>query len=112
MLREISLSGAPSITHYEVLEALHESSYLKFELETGRTHQIRVHCQAIGHPLWKDSLYGNPLLEKSIEGKLPNSGQALHAHYVSFCHPISKKTIEVFCNPPEPFKKLLEILRK
>lgn len=112
MSRETSSSGAHSVTHYEVLEALHESSYMKFKLETGRTHQIRVHCQAMGHPLWNDSLYGNPLLEESIETKLPNYGQALHAHHVYFCHPISNKIIDVYCNPPEAFKNLLELLRK
>jgi 23S rRNA pseudouridine1911/1915/1917 synthase len=63
MLRHVSLSGDRSVTHFETLELLNNASYLKFRLETGRTHQIRVHCQAIGHPLIGDSLY--PHLDNS-----------------------------------------------
>lgn len=57
MLRHVSLSGDRSVTHFETLELLNNASFLKFRLETGRTHQIRVHCQAIGHPLMGDTLY-------------------------------------------------------
>lgn len=57
MLRHISPSGDKSVTHFETLETLKHTSLLKFRLETGRTHQIRVHCQAIGHPLLGDTLY-------------------------------------------------------
>ncbi len=63
MLRHVTASGDPSITHFETLELLNNSSVLKFRLETGRTHQIRVHCQAIGHPLVGDTLY--PYLDKA-----------------------------------------------
>ncbi|NLL04485.1 MAG: RluA family pseudouridine synthase [Clostridiaceae bacterium] len=57
MLRQVSPSGDKSVTHFETLEILKQFSFLKFRLETGRTHQIRVHCQAIGHPLLGDTLY-------------------------------------------------------
>ncbi len=57
MLRHVSPSGDRSVTHFETVELLNNSSLLKFRLETGRTHQIRVHCQAIGHPLVGDTLY-------------------------------------------------------
>lgn len=63
MLRHISPSGDKSITHFETIEVLSNASFLKFRLETGRTHQIRVHCQAIGHPLLGDTLY--PYLDVS-----------------------------------------------
>lgn len=63
MLRHVSLSGDRSVTHFETLEVLNNTSLLKFRLETGRTHQIRVHCQAIGHPLIGDTLY--PFLDIS-----------------------------------------------
>lgn len=68
MLRHVSPSGDPSVTHFETLELLNNASLLKFRLETGRTHQIRVHCQAIGHPLVGDTLY--PYLNSPQEGEI------------------------------------------
>lgn len=105
MLRHISPSGQPSVTHFEVIEQLKNASYLKFILETGRTHQIRVHCLATGHPLIGDTLYSD------IES--PNiSRQALHSRKVSFIHPLSNKNLELHAPIPKDILQLLNALRK
>lgn len=70
MLRHVSPSGDKSVTHFETIEVLKNASLLKFHLETGRTHQIRVHCQAIGHPLLGDTLY--PYLDISQTPNISN----------------------------------------
>ncbi len=112
--RHIAPSGMPSVTHYSVLEILNNSSLLRFKLETGRTHQIRVHCQAIGHPIVGDSLYshilpdtGFPCLPAGVADR-----QALHSCKVCFVHPFSKKSMELTAPLPDDIKNLLEILRK
>ena len=87
--REVNINGQPCITHYKVLKEYKNLSLIECMLETGRTHQIRVHFSYIGHPLLGDSLYGNP--SNLI------SGQALHSYKISFIHPILKKEIS-FCN--------------
>jgi len=105
MLRQISPSGAPSLTRYNVIEYLDNASLLEFLLETGRTHQIRVHCQAIGHPILGDSLYGNN--ETDIIKR-----QALHSFLISFRHPLNGETYQFKSDFPEDIKHALEILRK
>lgn len=104
MLRHISPSGDKSITHYEVLETLNNSAFLKFNLETGRTHQIRVHCHAIGHPLIGDTLYSD-IKTELIER------QALHSLKVSFYHPHDRKLFELTAPIPEDIEDLLTQLR-
>lgn len=105
MQRHISPSGSRSITHYEVLEYLDNATYLKFYLETGRTHQIRVHCQAAGHPLLGDTLYSDRPSE------LINR-QALHSNSVSFLHPLTGVRVRLLAPIPCDMETLLEILRK
>lgn len=83
--RTVHPSGQPAITHYKVLERLPGHTHLSFELETGRTHQIRVHMQYIGHPLCSDPLYGHP--SPWI------SRLALHADEMTFVHPRSGKEV-------------------
>lgn len=92
-------SGQRSITHYNVIKSFDNMSLVHFVLETGRTHQIRVHSKYIGHPILGDTLYGN--------GSNLINRQALHAYKVSFIHPISKKKMIIEADIPEDIKKLL-----
>ncbi len=94
-----------AVTHFEVLEHLNNASYVACDLETGRTHQIRVHMQYIGHPIMGDPLY----LNKNAYN-LP--GQALHAERISFDHPVTGERMEFTAEPPKYFVELLDKLRK
>lgn len=98
--RCVSESGQPSITHYEVLKEFNNYSFIKCTLETGRTHQIRVHMSAIGHPLIGDSLYG------SISDFIDR--QALHCYRLCFLHPVNKKLMDFCGGIPLDFKKIEE----
>ena len=94
-----------AVTHFEVLEHLNNASYVACDLETGRTHQIRVHMQYIGHPIIGDPLY----LSKNSFGL---AGQALHAEKISFDHPVTGERMEFTADAPAYFTDLLEKLRK
>ncbi len=100
-----------AITHYEVLERFGGISYLALKLETGRTHQIRVHMSYIGHPLLGDDVYAKN--KTQFEKKHPSlfSGQALHAKRLTLTHPITKERMTFECDLPKEFDKALEILR-
>lgn len=105
--RAIVEDGKRAVTHYEVLEQYDKGvSLVKCTLETGRTHQIRVHMASIGHPLVGDTLYGSKKQKINLEG------QALHAKTLGFIHPTTKKYMEFDSELPEYFKNLLGILRK
>lgn len=110
--------GKPAITHYKVLEDLRYVSLIQCQLETGRTHQIRVHMKHIGHPLFNDERYGG---DKILKGTtftkykqfvdncfklLPR--QALHAKTLGFEHPITKKVLTFNTDLPEDFTACLE----
>ena len=110
MLRHVTQEGAPSVTHYKVLEHFDHASFLQFALETGRTHQIRVHCQAILHPLIGDTLYSLPMYEDFHIGLIPR--QALHSVRTVFTHPCTNKTLELHAPIPADIRSALEILRK
>ncbi len=110
MLRHTTAEGAPSVTHYEVLERFDDATFLKFTLETGRTHQIRVHCQATGHSLIGDTLYPHHDLLGKYEGLI--SRQALHSARTVFTHPVTNKILELEAPIPADISKVLEILRK
>ena len=94
--RCISENGQTAITHYEVLKEFDNYSLVKCSLETGRTHQIRVHMSAIGHPLLGDSLYG------SISDLI--NRQALHCYNLQFIHPVDNNDLNFFGDLPNDFK--------
>ena len=97
-------NGKHAVTHYRVLQRFKGYSYIECCLETGRTHQIRVHMASIGHPLLGDDVYAN----RKCPFKL--TGQTLHAKTLGFIHPSSGEYVEVDAPLPEYFVHLLEIL--
>ncbi|HLP89425.1 MAG TPA: RluA family pseudouridine synthase [Nostocaceae cyanobacterium] len=103
----IEQGGRHAVTHWQIQERLGNFTLIHFQLETGRTHQIRVHSAKIGHPIVGDPVYGSG---RSIGVNLP--GQALHAWRLKLKHPISGNWIEVTAPPPERFTTLLEVLRR
>lgn len=98
-------NGKRAVTHYRVLERLRGYTYIECVLETGRTHQIRVHMASIGHPLLGDEVYTNRKMPFKLQG------QTLHAKTLGFVHPVTKEYVEVDAPLPEYFQHLLEILR-
>ena len=98
-------NGKPAVTHYRVLQRFGNYTYIECELETGRTHQIRVHMASIGHPLVGDAVYGP---KKCPFTKL--QGQTLHAMVLGFTHPSTGEYLEVTAPLPEYFEKLLSEL--
>lgn len=103
----VEKGGREAITHWQILERLGNYTLVQFRLETGRTHQIRVHSAQIGHPIVGDPVYSSG---RSVGVNLP--GQALHAWKLTLEHPISGEIIEAIAPIPPIFTKLLEILRK
>lgn len=99
----VTASGKEAITNFEVLETYEDKTLIKCILETGRTHQIRVHMQYINHPLVNDYVYGN--------AKPNDFGQFLHAESLGFTHPKTKKWLEFTSPLPEEFKSYLEKLK-
>lgn len=95
-----------AVTHYRVLERYGRETCIACRLETGRTHQIRVHMAYLHHPLLGDPLYG------SRKQKYDLKGQMLHAGVLGFCHPATGEYLEFRSDPPEDFQHMLEILRK
>ncbi|MFB2978938.1 RluA family pseudouridine synthase [Microseira sp. BLCC-F43] len=99
--------GRPAVTHWQVKERLGNYTVIHFQLETGRTHQIRVHSAYTGHPIVGDPLYSSG---RDIGVNLP--GQALHAWKLTLQHPISGEWIAVTAPLPKAFNTLLEVLRR
>jgi 23S rRNA pseudouridine1911/1915/1917 synthase len=89
-----------AVTHYEVLEELNGFSYVKLRLETGRTHQIRVHMAHIGHPVAGDEVYGP-------SNGVRLGGQCLHAGLIGFRHPADGRYVEIESELPEYFTEFL-----
>ena len=107
-----SESAREAVTHYEVLARYGNISYLKLLLETGRTHQIRVHMSYTGHPLLGDEVYGQSKIPFEKRHAPLLNGQALHAKRLSLTHPRTKERMTFECELPENFKKLIEVLEK
>jgi len=99
-------NGKSAITHYKVLERFKEYTYIECQLETGRTHQIRVHMSSIGHPLLGDGVYCK---RKSL---FRTQGQTLHAKILGFHHPKTNSYIETEAPIPDYFNEILNKLRK
>ena len=98
-------NGKPAITHYRILKQYKEYTYIECQLETGRTHQIRVHMASIGHPLLGDQIYGpSKVPYKNLQG------QTLHAMILGFLHPTTQKYMEFEAPLPEYFQHLLDVL--
>lgn len=97
--------GKYAVTHYKVLEQWKNAAYMEFRLETGRTHQIRVHMAGIGHPLLGDTVYGNPKNPYKL------NGQALHAMIIGFVHPRTREYLEISAPLPDYFEGLIKKLR-
>lgn len=100
----INPNGKHAVTHYKVLKRFDKYTYIECELETGRTHQIRVHMASIGHPLLGDEIYSNRKSPFHLEG------QTLHAKILGFKQPTTGEYIETDAPLPEYFRHLLEIL--
>ncbi len=94
--------GRRAVTHYRVLDRLGKFTYIEAQLETGRTHQIRVHMTYAGHPLLGDSVYGPKKQPFNLKG------QVLHARVLGFVHPVTGEYMEFESPLPEYFQKLLE----
>lgn len=97
-------NGKHAVTHYHVLKRFRKYTLIECRLETGRTHQIRVHMSSIGHPLLGDTVYGPAKPEFALEG------QTLHAHVLGFIHPVSGQYMEFSAPLPAYFERLLSIL--
>ncbi len=103
---DVEDGGRAAVTHWQVLEKLGNYSLMQFRLETGRTHQIRVHTTHLGHPIVGDALYGSG---RAVKVKM--SGHALHAWQLQLVHPVTGELIQVTADPPSVFDKLLRVLR-
>ena len=103
----VEKGGREAVTHWFIEERLGNYTLMHFQLETGRTHQIRVHSAQIGHPIVGDSVYGSG---RSVGVNLP--GQALHAWKLQLKHPLTNNLVEVVAPLPQVFSTLLQVLRR
>ncbi|HEX2829507.1 MAG TPA: 23S rRNA pseudouridine(1911/1915/1917) synthase RluD [Burkholderiales bacterium] len=99
--------GKPAVTHYHVVERYPDATLLACRLETGRTHQIRVHLASIKHPLLGDPVYG----KRNVNPKLAFHRQALHAQRLGLVHPVSRKAMSWEAPVPEDMRELMERLK-
>ena len=111
VIRSAEHKSREAITHWRVLERFGEFTHIECELETGRTHQIRVHMSSIGHPLMGDEVYGGGSTRFEHRHKAHISGQCLFASNLTLTHPRTKEVMTFFAPLPESFEKLLTILR-
>jgi 23S rRNA pseudouridine1911/1915/1917 synthase len=107
-------SGKPSVTHYDTIEAFRSASLVDVKLETGRTHQIRVHLQSIGHPVVGDATYGGTAVGRSDQSRMEAEAlikitprQALHAAWLILPHPVTGTLIDVRSEWPADLRPAL-----
>ena len=113
VLPKNSSRGKHAVTHYTVVDSLAEAALLECRLETGRTHQVRVHCASIGHALLGDPLYGRaPKPLKPLLTDLGFSRQALHAAELGFAHPITGKNVHQSASLPLDMQELIDELAR
>ena len=105
-MKVTSKNSREAVTHFKVIERFGEFTLLEVTIETGRTHQIRVHMQFIGHPVVSDPIYSRKKPPFNIKG------QALHAYKLGFCHPSTGKYMEFTAPMPDDMSSILDILRK
>jgi 23S rRNA pseudouridine1911/1915/1917 synthase len=107
-----SSRGKTAVTHYKVLERLDDAAMIECRLETGRTHQVRVHCASIGHPLLGDPAYGRtPKPLRPLLDRLGFARQALHAAELGFQHPVTGEIVQFRSNIPQDMAELIDQLR-
>lgn len=107
-----SSRGKSAITHYRTIDRLAEAALIECRLETGRTHQVRVHCASIGHPLLGDPAYGRtPKPLRPVLDRLAFARQALHAAELGFVHPVTGETVRFRSNLPQDMAELIDQLR-
>ncbi len=112
IIRDPLKNSKNAVTHYEVLERFRGFAFVRCELETGRTHQIRVHMSSIGHPLLGDEVYGGAGSKLCQTNKSLISGQCLHAGELRLTHPKTNEYMTFFASIPDTMEKLLDKLRK
>ena len=101
----VNKNGKEAITHFKVIQRFDKYTLLEVKIDTGRTHQIRVHLSEIGYPVIGDTTYSNGKNEFGIEGQL------LHARKLDFIHPITGKEMHLEANLPEEFENVLNELK-
>lgn len=101
----VNRNGKSAVTHFEVIQRFDKYTLLKINIETGRTHQIRVHLTEIGYPIVGDIVYSNGKNEWNIQG------QCLHAKSLKFKHPISKEDMFIEAPLPEYFERIINELK-
>ena len=100
----VDRDGKSAVTHFNVLKKYNDFTYIELNIETGRTHQIRVHMSKIGYPIVGDEVYSNGNNPFGVKG------QMLHSYKLEFIHPITNKKMELVADLPDYFKKVLEQL--
>lgn len=109
VLPDDSSRGKQAVTHYETLKLLDNAALIECRLETGRTHQVRVHCASIGHPLLGDPVYGRtPKPLRALLESLDFRRQALHAARLGFIHPISGESLDFYAELPPDMRELID----